>query len=144
MTGPPGSSRPRALRFVLACNLSEVRTAAQAVRRFLSEQGCVEEELMDYELALVEGCNNAVKHVGASGRKKPVIVEVLFEDEQVEMRVTDHTYGFEWPKKVALPDGESESGRGLYLIKSLMDYTNYLRSPEENMLVMRKRRDGSN
>jgi serine phosphatase RsbU (regulator of sigma subunit) len=53
------------------------------------------------------------------------------------MRVTDHTAGFEWPARIALPEPDSERGRGLYLIGTLMRNVRYLRSAEENLLVMR-------
>jgi len=140
MSGLHGVSRPRVLRLSLGCNLTLVRSAAEAARAFLAEHGCAGQDLVDYELALVEACNNAIRHSAASGRHKPVLVEVLCDAREVELRVTDHTPGFEWPEKVSLPDSESESGRGLYLIQTLMDYSNYFRSPAENILVMRKKR----
>jgi anti-sigma regulatory factor (Ser/Thr protein kinase) len=67
-------------------------------------------------------------------------MEVLCDVNEVELRITDHTPGFEWPEKPALPDTQSESGRGLYLIRALMDHAHYLRSPGENVLVLRKSR----
>ena len=140
MPGSSHLSHPRTLRLRLACNLAEVRMAAQMARAFLAEQGCAEKELMDYELALVEACNNAIKYVADGGRQKPVLMEVLCDPHEVELRITDHTPGFEWPEKAMLPDPESESGRGLYLIRALMDYANYLRSPGENVLVLKKAR----
>jgi serine/threonine-protein kinase RsbW len=140
MSALNGVSRPRVLRLSLPCNLAAVRAAAEAARVFLAEQGCAGEALVDYELALVEACNNAIKHSTGSGRHKPVLVEVLCEAKEVELRVTDHTPGLEWPEKVSLPDSDSETGRGLYLIQTLMDYTNYFRSPGENVLIMRKKR----
>jgi serine/threonine-protein kinase RsbW len=140
MSGLHGVSYPRVLRLALACNLAAVRPAAEAARIFLAEQGCAGQDLVDYELALVEACNNAIRYSTASGRHKPVLVEVLSDAKELELRITDHTPGFEWTEKVLLPDCESESGRGLYLIRTLMDYANYFRSPRENVLVMRKKR----
>jgi anti-sigma regulatory factor (Ser/Thr protein kinase) len=117
-----------------------VQATAWAARRFLAQQGCAERELMDYELALVEACNNAVQHVGVDGRNQPIVVEILCDQAQVEFRITDHTAGFDWPMQAALPDTQRESGRGLFLISSLMDYAKYFRGPGENVLVIRKRR----
>jgi hypothetical protein len=56
------------------------------------------------------------------------------------LRITDHTAGFQWPAEAILPASECESGRGLFLIASLMDYANYFRGAGENVLVIRKRR----
>ncbi len=136
----PGASRPAALRFELPCELGQVRHAAQTVHRFLAEQGCDDQVLSACDLALVEACNNAVKYAPESSRSEPVLVEATSGNGFVELRVTDHTSGFEWPKKIELPDPESESGRGLYLIQSLMDNVNYLRGQNHNTLVLRKSR----
>ena len=135
-----GASRPAALRFALPCDLSHVRHASQTVHQFLTEQGCGDDLLSACDLALVEACNNAIKYASESARKRPVVVEVTCGPERFELRVTDHTPGFEWPEKVDLPPPESESGRGLFLIHSLMDSAHYLRGRDENILVMRKSR----
>ena len=43
-------------------------------------------------------------------------------------------------RKLNCRNPDSESGRGLYLITSLMDYAGYFRGPDENLLVLRKAR----
>ncbi|EEF62631.1 SpoIIE family protein phosphatase [Pedosphaera parvula] len=136
----PATSRPVTLRITLACNLAEVWPAVQNVRSFLSEQGWDDNSLIAFDLALVEGCNNAVKYADDRGRDQAIIIEAISEAMQVEFRIHDNTAGFEWPKKAVLPDPESESGRGIYLITSLMDYVGYFRGVGENILVMRKER----
>lgn len=135
-----GISRPAVLRLAIACDFGRVREAAQIVRRFLAKQGCDEEVLMACDLALVEGCNNAIKHAASAARAQPVKLEAMCSPAEVELRITDHTPGFTWPKSAELPDSESESGRGLYLMQSLMTATDYLRGSEENVLVLRKAR----
>ena len=139
----PGASRPAALQLALPCELNQVRHAAQTVHRFLMEQGCGEEILTACDLALVEACNNAIKYAPENARVQPVIVDVLCNAQQIELRVTDHTLGFDWPEKIELPAPESESGRGLYLIQSLMDSAGYLRGNGENTLVLRKSRSAT-
>jgi serine phosphatase RsbU (regulator of sigma subunit)/anti-sigma regulatory factor (Ser/Thr protein kinase) len=135
-----GASRPATLRFALPCELNQVRQAAQTVHRFLMEQGCGEDILTACDLALVEACNNAIKYASESSRTRPVGVDIACTAEQLEIRITDHTPGFDWPERVELPPPESESGRGLFLIQSLMDSANYLRGKAENILVLRKSR----
>jgi serine phosphatase RsbU (regulator of sigma subunit) len=132
-------SRPAVLRFPLACDLAQVRHAAQQIRQFLAEYDCGHDLLMACELAFVEGCNNAVKYA-PTARDRPVLVEVSCDAEEVELRVTDHTTGFDWPAEVKLPEADSESGRGLYLMQSVMDEVKYLRGEGENVLLLRKRR----
>ncbi|MDB6122122.1 MAG: Protein serine/threonine phosphatase [Pedosphaera sp.] len=134
------SVRPATLRLSLGCDLAEVRMAVQAVHGFLAEHGWNAHDLMSFDLALVEACNNAVKYTDEAGRRQSIGLEATVEPTQVEFRIHDHTPGFDWPRKIELPDPESESGRGLFLITSLMDYAGYFRGQSENILVMRKNR----
>ena len=136
----PGASRPATLRITLACDLKQVRQATQTAHKFLAEQGCADETLTACDLALVEACNNAVKYAPASAQTQPVSVEVVCEPAALELRVTDHTPGFDWPENVELPTPESENGRGIFLIKTLMDSAAYLRGKGENILILRKSR----
>ena len=140
MTKSSSFDRPAALQLALACDLAEVRLTAQMVRRFLSAQNCAEGDLMDCELALVEACNNAVQYAAENARHLPVGVEVICGPQQIEMRVTDHTAGFEWPERAPLPDVEHERGRGVYLIQSLMDRVQFTCHETENVLVLLKQR----
>jgi serine phosphatase RsbU (regulator of sigma subunit)/anti-sigma regulatory factor (Ser/Thr protein kinase) len=133
-------SRPGILRLALECDLPAVRSAALAVHGFLAEQDWTPDELMAFDLALVEACNNAVRYADDAGRQQPIGLEVISEAGQVEFRVHDHTPGFDWPREIHLPAPENEGGRGLYLITSLMDSVGYFRGRSENILVMRKAR----
>ena len=141
MSESPGkSSRGVALRLSLACDLTEVRPAILAVRGFLTEQGLAEKDLTKCELALAEACNNAINHAADGTKSKAIEIEVICNAAKVELRVNDHTPGFDWPQRVQLPDSESERGRGLYLIQSLMDSSVYFRGAGENSLWMCKNR----
>jgi serine phosphatase RsbU (regulator of sigma subunit)/anti-sigma regulatory factor (Ser/Thr protein kinase) len=134
-------SRPATLRVRLDCDLSKVRQASAHMKTFLADQGFAPADLDACELAVVEACNNAIKYAADDGRCREVGLEVICGKTDLEIRVTDHTEGFELPNEIKLPDFERESGRGLYLIDSLMDELNYLRGRGENCLVMRKNRE---
>jgi serine phosphatase RsbU (regulator of sigma subunit)/anti-sigma regulatory factor (Ser/Thr protein kinase) len=136
----PAFARPVTLRRTLACDLAAVRPAVQTIHQFLAEQGWGEGDLMSFDLALAEACNNAIEHAEGPGRDRPVVVEAVSDASQVEFRIHDHTPGFDWPEKLQLPSPESESGRGLWLIASLMNYAGYFRGRGENLLVLRKSR----
>ncbi len=129
-----------ALRISCACTLDAVRAASLRVRDFLAAQGVVEEEIGAVELALVEGGNNAVEHTAHDAGCAEITFEVSLSTLETEVRIYDHTPGFDWPEQSELPDVESESGRGIFLIQSLTDRSNYLRSPRGNCLIFAKRR----
>ena len=128
------------LRLEIACEFAALRSAGLEVRAWLAERGLPEADLSAWELALAEAVNNAVKYSQPTGRHLPVGIEVLVGERDVEARITDHTAGFDWPEAVELPEADSESGRGLFLIKSLTDFSTYLRHKDENLLVLRRAR----
>jgi serine/threonine-protein kinase RsbW len=123
----------------LARDFSQVRAAADQVKAFLLQHGCGETARSDCELAVVEACNNAIKHSLPRAAQEPVILEVLIHQTDIELRITDHGPGFAWPETIELPDAEHESGRGLYLIRLLMDSAEYVRGDGGNVLVLRKK-----
>jgi serine phosphatase RsbU (regulator of sigma subunit)/anti-sigma regulatory factor (Ser/Thr protein kinase) len=135
----PGS-RQVGLGLSLGCDLVQVRAITTAMRSFLQEQGVSETEIQACELAAAEACNNAIKYAEADARAKEIHLEVICSPEHLEVRVSDHTKGFDWPERIQLPEYNQETGRGLYLITSLMDRVNYLRGREQNCLIMRRRR----
>src|SRR5262245_3909836 len=101
------------IKFLAAipCELDKVRPVAREVRNFLLEQGLTKDETMGCELALVEACNNAVLYASDSGAGFPVEVEVICDDSHIQLRVMDHTRGFQLPPEFNLPDHEDEGGR---------------------------------
>ena len=133
---PIQSQRGQALEVAFHCDYSEVRLTLEAVTGFLRQARMNDEEIMACELALAEGCNNAVRYADDPGRQRDVRVRVLCTDARVTFWVHDHTPGFEWPTQIELPDGESENGRGLFLMTSLMEEVRYFRGLGENILYL--------
>jgi len=121
------------------CELERVRQLSMAVRNALARHGASEENLMGCELALVEACNNAILYATAAGRQQPVEIQCLGDGAQLEIQIIDHTPGFDLPPTLDLPDPEAEQGRGLFIIRTLMDEVLYLRGPVQNRLIMRKK-----
>jgi serine phosphatase RsbU (regulator of sigma subunit)/anti-sigma regulatory factor (Ser/Thr protein kinase) len=128
------------LRLCFPCELAAVRPAVLQVRAFLVQQGLGEEETGACELALAEACNNAVQYATGAYRDQPICVEALVDGTSIELRVEDHTPEFELPEGNGIPDPYEESGRGVYLMRSLMEEVNCLRGHDGNCLVLRRRR----
>ncbi len=134
----PAVEYPALLRVVVQPSLAEAREASRKMRDFLAQQGLSEDELQTWELAGAEALNNAVNYVPAGRAHLPVLLEVIAGTGGVEVRVTDHTAGFDMPGKAELPPDDSEHGRGLFLIQTLTDSAEYLRGGESNVLILRR------
>jgi serine phosphatase RsbU (regulator of sigma subunit)/anti-sigma regulatory factor (Ser/Thr protein kinase) len=133
-------ARPATLRLAFSPDIASAREVSVAIRNFLAEQGVAEKELFSYELCIAEASNNAVEYAEGPCRKLKPIAEALFTPTQIELRVTDHTAGFDLMEKIPPPPPMTDRGRGLFLIQSVMDEVRYLRGTNENILVMRKKR----
>jgi serine phosphatase RsbU (regulator of sigma subunit)/anti-sigma regulatory factor (Ser/Thr protein kinase) len=132
-----------ALRVEIECRVEAVRPAVTRILTFLQGEAVDEEALAACELALVEASNNAIDHVSAAGAALPIVLEAVCGSNQICLRVEDHTEGFNWPGHPSLPPDDSEHGRGLFLISSLMNSADYLRGQSANCLVMRRARKPS-
>ncbi len=139
---PPQHCRAGASDFfsyLIPCNIDAVREAVSEAGRFLKSHGADEDELSGCELAIAEACNNAVLYADELHRASPIGLQVSRHSDSIEIQVIDHTPGFDWPVAHALPESEVEHGRGLFIIRGIMDSATYLRGRAENRMIMRKR-----
>jgi anti-sigma regulatory factor (Ser/Thr protein kinase) len=127
------------LKLHISCEYDAVRGTAGQVRSFLAEQKVGESDLWACELAFVEACNNVVRYTPASLYSEGVLVEIRRRDREIEFRINDRSTGFDLPAEIELPAPDQERGRGLYVIKSLMDRMEYVRGAAGNCLILTKR-----
>ncbi|MBI4364596.1 MAG: ATP-binding protein [Candidatus Latescibacteria bacterium] len=95
-------------------------------------------------IAVIEAGTNAIQHGNAFAEDKTVTFEFQVSPGDVRVRVDDHGRGFD-PAKVEDPTDPSNlldpSGRGLYLMKSLMDEVKFdIRSDHGTTVRLRKAR----
>jgi anti-sigma regulatory factor (Ser/Thr protein kinase) len=127
-----------ALCLNLDCTLAAVRQGASQVRTFLERCGVAEKDIWACELAFVEGCNNAVQHTPRAKVSEKIAIELQIDARAIELRINDHSPGCDIPSQVELPPAESESGRGIFLMRTLMDEVIYVRNASSNCLVLKK------
>jgi len=139
-TQVPRAEQRTSLRVETACEFSAVRAGVSQISAWLNELGLNEADLGAWELALIEGGNNAVKYATPQGKQLPVIFDLTAGAHDIEARITDHTPGFDWPVEIKLPEPDAEHGRGLYLMQSLSDSITYFRQADQNALVLRRSR----
>jgi serine/threonine-protein kinase RsbW len=136
-----GVSPVKKIKAQFPAQLSEVSGARQILREFLEAHQCSGQEIFACELALAEACNNSVEH--AQAEAKIFEVEICCSDKQIEVEVIDFNEPFVVPGKVELPGNDSESGRGLFLMKELMDQVQFSREEGSNVCRMCRQRSDS-
>lgn len=90
-------------------------------------------------LVLTESVINTITHANASDPDKMVHLSIGIEHDELVIRVFDEGEGFDI-NDVPPPDFEGlcEGGRGVFLIRTIMDSVTYLRMGGGNVLEMRK------
>jgi serine/threonine-protein kinase RsbW len=91
-------------------------------------------------LVLTESVINTITHANDRDPDKMVHLSICIEHDELVIRVFDQGEGFDI-NDVPPPDfeGVSEGGRGVFLIRAIMDSVNYLKMGSGNVLEMRKR-----
>lgn len=104
--------------------------------------GFPEDGRMDVGLAVREGAINAMKHAHRFDPALPVTITLGVDGQRLRISIFDEGPGFE---PTDLPDPTSPeniwrtSGRGLLLIRSLVDMLDYVRRPGGGMeLILEK------
>jgi anti-sigma regulatory factor (Ser/Thr protein kinase) len=100
--------------------LSELAALRDAVAGLLARHGVPDEVAYDVVLAVQEAAKNALAR--CDGRVPPVRVVVECDEARVDVEIVDPGKGFDLGAVEAVPvDPWSEHGRGLLLIRRLMD-----------------------
>lgn len=105
------------VRFELPRDAVTVPILRRLCGRSLEVVGAEESVIEDVELALTEACANVLDHVDAGSSFE---VLVGFDEQRAFLDVVDHGGGFD-PELIAAPGPDAESGRGLALMRALMD-----------------------
>jgi len=99
----------------------------------MSEVGVIEDCRQDIAVALTEACTNVLKHAGP-GDEFEVSLEV--DDDECVIRVVDTGRGFDSESLgFAHADTSAEHGRGIELMRALVDTVKFIPKPEAGTIV---------
>jgi anti-sigma regulatory factor (Ser/Thr protein kinase) len=107
-----------------------VRLVRHDFRRWLEHVGIPAEPVSDFTLACSEACANAVEHPHGASRQL-VEVEAALDSGELELRIRD--FG-NWKEQAGSP----LRGRGLEMIRQLVDTLDVVRTPAGTEVVMRR------
>jgi len=109
---------------------------ARSLKRY---QGDREELAYHINLVLTEAMTNAIRHANENDPDKEVQISIQIANRELSIRVYDQGEGFD---DRSLPSPEprylNDHGRGVYIIRSLMDQVTYRRVSGGHVLEMIK------
>jgi serine/threonine-protein kinase RsbW len=129
--------RLRSVQIILALSLPRDEQTIPVSRHIavnaMSEIGVAEESIDDIAVALTEACTNVLKHSGP-GDEFEVSLEV--DDDQCVIRVVDTGRGFDSDSLgFSNADSSAEQGRGIQLMRALVDSVKFISKPEAGTIV---------
>jgi len=93
-------------------------------------------------IVLTEGLVNAIKHAKCAEPDNEIHIRINVSNRQLVVRIYDNGVGFDLD---SVPDPNftstciEEQGRGIYILRSLMDTVKYTRTGGGNVLEMKKK-----
>lgn len=124
-------------------NQDAVVKAERLAERFTEHLDFDEDQRVDVAIAITEAVNNAVEHGNRLEADRTVTVRLEWRDSELVITVRDQGRGFDLdsvddplsPENLTKPDG-----RGLLIVRSLMDSVEVNPSSEGTEVVMVKKR----
>jgi serine/threonine-protein kinase RsbW len=139
----------KTIKFIIDSNLEDVALVGMSINRLCSLNPVLEQESFMTELCVVEAINNSIIH--AYGNEKGHKVEVAFALTPDELLIKVYDNGKSMDKaelesrdlsSIEIDPGNLdtvESGRGLAIIKEVMDHVSYTTVDGINCLSLTKK-----
>ncbi len=109
---------------------------ARTLKRYKGDR---EELAYHLNLVLTEAMTNAIRHANEDDPQKEVHIIISIRDRDLNIKVYDQGQGFN-VCSISTPDFKNleEHGRGIYIIRTLMDQVSYCQSNGGHVLEMSK------
>lgn len=133
------------LELVLTGDLASVAPVRDRIMHFLEEQGVADEEAIDILVALQEALVNAVLHGCKNDPSQIVRCSVEVDADAITIVIRDPGEGFESAAVTDVSDDGinlTNHGRGILLMRGLMDEVSYSRRGSQLTLKKRRRPQG--
>jgi serine/threonine-protein kinase RsbW len=109
------------------------------VQEFAAEMGCDPKERHDIALAVGEAVSNVIKHSYKGDPGNNLSLVCRDRDDSFEVEIRDRGEAYDPAAKPLRPPEEIRvGGRGVYLMRALMDEVEYHREGDVNCVRMRK------
>jgi serine/threonine-protein kinase RsbW len=118
--------------YTLDSTLETVNSAEEQATRFAAEAGLNEDEVLSIGMAVREAAVNAVLHGNAYDPAKKVTLELKSNSKDLMIAIRDQGKGVDVasiPDPCAPENLLKQSGRGIFLMRSLMDEVEISPSP---------------
>lgn len=136
---------PKDFEIVIPSTLEQIEYVEAQCEKAAGKIKFSEDEKDSLAIAVTEAVNNAIIHGNKKDAKKTVTVKFEFEEKKLTVRIKDQGEGFT-PENVSDPLAPEnllkESGRGIFILSSLMDDVQYEFHDDGTEIVLVKEKKG--
>ncbi len=125
-----------ALRLALPRDELSIPVVRRILDRSMEVLGVEADDRSDITLAITECCTNVLDHAGAGENYE---VSCAISDDGCHIRVFDHGSGFD-ASALPLPEANAEQGRGVLLMRALVDSVQFEQEDEDGAVVSLRKR----
>ena len=132
--------RDVAMRKRIPNDSSQLKDLSKEIVNILMMKGVNEDIIFDVHVSFEEALRNAMIHGNKSDPGKGVLIETIIADNEIIIVVEDEGEGFA-PKKLPDPTLDEnllkEGGRGVYLMRHLMDEVKFENDGRRVIMIKR-------
>lgn len=114
----------RNFKLILKSERAEILKFEKVLEKINKEFNLEHDRLINYQIAISEALVNAIIHGNKENPDKKVFVEITYDEKKLETKIKDEGEGFileDIPDPTENNNLLKEHGRGIYIIKSLVD-----------------------
>jgi len=119
---------------------SSVRAAEHKLKSILDKLHLTDSQEHNLLVAASEAVNNALEHGNKNDPTKKVFLDIVYKDRKVTLEVQDEGGGFNpasLPNPLLPENLLKPSGRGIHIMKSLMDSVSFNFTPRGTTITMK-------
>lgn len=124
-------------QMIIKSNLNELQKVERFTEKLSYKMNFTEEEIDGLAISITEIVSNAIAHGNKKDKNKKVIINYRLSPKTITITVQDEGKGFDIEKIDNPLDPQNllkESGRGIYIVRALMDKVEFI-SNETGTLV---------
>ncbi len=136
---------PQEISVTIPSSLKELSKIERLAGEIARKMNLSEDQQDNFSIAVTEAVGNAITHGNKKNPKKKVRIVFRLGKDKIKVSVTDQGQGFDLNKITDPLDPKNlmkESGRGIFILKRLMDKVSFSFSPKGTTVnfVMKKRK----
>jgi serine/threonine-protein kinase RsbW len=132
-------------RMIIESDLKKVQMVEKATEKIAKHMKFSEEDRDSLAIAVTEIVGNAISHGNKKDRNKKVTIDFEYQNDAITVSIQDEGAGFN-EDEIANPlEPENllkESGRGIFIVKALMDSVDFSRTEQGTKVRLVKKSKG--